>query len=146
MPAHQDAYISDVVVVVECCDDATFDKVLAQTKELGLDVRELRRDEHVIEGTIESSKLVDLDNVPGVEYVRSVFTYVADYPPGDPRDRLAWITDVRTTLEKYGIGWTVWEYTGGFGIVTKRDGQAIPDEPTIRALGRRATSLPTSGS
>ena len=87
MPAHQDAYISDVVVVVECCDDATFDKVLAQTKELGLDVRELRRDEHVIEGTIESSKLVDLDNIPGVEYVRSVFTYVADYPPGDPRDR-----------------------------------------------------------
>jgi len=54
----------------------------------------------------------------------------------DPSDRAAWITDVRTTLEKYGIGWTMWDYSGGFGVVTKQQGQAVPDLATIRALGR----------
>ena len=87
MPVHQDAYISDVVVVVECGDGRTFDDVLAKCKEAGLSVSDIRADECVIEGTIDSSKLVELDNIPGVEYVRSVFTYVADYPAGDARDR-----------------------------------------------------------
>ena len=87
MPAHQDAYISDVIVVVECGDGRTFNDVLAKCKDLGLSVSDVRADECVIEGTIDSSKLVELDNIPGVEYVRSIFTYVADYPAGDPRDR-----------------------------------------------------------
>jgi endoglucanase len=58
----------------------------------------------------------------------------------DPRDRAAWISDVRTTLEKYGIGWTMWDYSGGFGVVVKEKGQIHPDELTIKALGR---SYPT---
>jgi hypothetical protein len=53
----------------------------------------------------------------------------------NPQDRAAWISDVRTTLEKYGIGWTMWDYSGGFGVVTKKDGRAIPDEVTLKALG-----------
>jgi aryl-phospho-beta-D-glucosidase BglC (GH1 family) len=58
----------------------------------------------------------------------------------NPRDRAAWISDVRTTLEKYGIGWTMWDYSGGFGVVVKEKGQIHPDELTIKALGR---SYPT---
>jgi aryl-phospho-beta-D-glucosidase BglC (GH1 family) len=53
----------------------------------------------------------------------------------NPRDRAAWISDVRTTLEKYGMGWTMWDYSGGFAVVTKQDGQTIPDEITVKALG-----------
>jgi endoglucanase len=54
-----------------------------------------------------------------------------------PEDRAAWISDVRTTLEKYGIGWTMWDYSGGFGVVTKEQGQAaLPDAVTVKALGR----------
>jgi endoglucanase len=53
----------------------------------------------------------------------------------DPHDREAWLKDVRTALERYGIGWTMWDYSGSFGVVTKKDGQATPDEVTIRALG-----------
>ena len=56
----------------------------------------------------------------------------------DPADRAAWISDVRTSFEKYGIGWTMWDYSGGFGVVTKKDGKAIPDEITLKALGRAA--------
>jgi aryl-phospho-beta-D-glucosidase BglC (GH1 family) len=54
----------------------------------------------------------------------------------NPQDRAAWISDVRTTLEKYGIGWTMWDYSGGFAVVTKQNGQAVPDEVTVKALGR----------
>ncbi len=54
-----------------------------------------------------------------------------------PEDRAAWISDVRTTLEKYGIGWTMWDYSGGFGVVVKANGQTHPDELTIKALGRK---------
>ena len=53
-----------------------------------------------------------------------------------PKDRAAWISDVRTTLEKYGIGWTMWDYSGGFALVVKQEGRAVPDELTVKALGR----------
>lgn len=52
-----------------------------------------------------------------------------------PRDRAAWISDVRTALEKYGIGWAMWDYSGGFAVVLKKDNQILPDELTIKALG-----------
>jgi endoglucanase len=53
----------------------------------------------------------------------------------DPRDRATWIQDVRTSLEKHGMGWTMWDYAGGFGVVTKSNGQTTPDDGTLRALG-----------
>jgi len=53
-----------------------------------------------------------------------------------PKDRAAWISDVRTTLEKYGIGWTMWDYSGGFAVAVKQDGRAVPDALTVKALGR----------
>ena len=53
-----------------------------------------------------------------------------------PEQRAAWIHDVRSTLEKDGIGWTMWDYRGGFGVVHKQDGQAaVPDPAIIKALG-----------
>jgi aryl-phospho-beta-D-glucosidase BglC (GH1 family) len=54
----------------------------------------------------------------------------------DPADRAAWISDVRTSLENHGIGWTMWDYSGGFGVVAKENGRALPDESTLHALGR----------
>jgi aryl-phospho-beta-D-glucosidase BglC (GH1 family) len=53
----------------------------------------------------------------------------------EAKDRAAWLTDVRTALEKHGIGWAMWEYHGGFGVVTTQDGQPAPDEMTLRTLG-----------
>lgn len=39
--------------------------------------------------------------------------------PAAPRaDRLRWYADLRSVLEKYGIGWATWEYKGGFGVVS----------------------------
>jgi endoglucanase len=53
----------------------------------------------------------------------------------DPQDRAAWISDVRTSLEKHGIGWAMWDYSGGFGVVSRTTGQPVPDEGTLHALG-----------
>ncbi len=53
----------------------------------------------------------------------------------DPQDRAHWITDVRISLERHAIGWAMWDYSGSFGVVTKRETKAKPDEVTLRALG-----------
>lgn len=53
----------------------------------------------------------------------------------DPNDRAAWIHDVRTSLERHGIGWAMWDYDGGFGVVTRPNGQAVADPVTVQALG-----------
>lgn len=67
------------------------------------------------------------------------FGVYRDY--ADPHDRAEWIKDVRTSLERHGIGWTVWDYSGSFGVVTKNNGHAVPDERIVGALG---LSLPKS--
>jgi endoglucanase len=50
-------------------------------------------------------------------------------------DRARWISDVRIALEKHGMGWTMWDYSGSFGVVTKTGGVATPDAATVAALG-----------
>jgi endoglucanase len=51
------------------------------------------------------------------------------------RDREAWLRDVRSALEKNGIGWTMWDYSGSFGVVVKADGKTTVDDGVARALG-----------
>jgi endoglucanase len=53
----------------------------------------------------------------------------------DPEDRVRWITDVRTSLERHNIGWAMWDYSDSFGVATKKDGVATLDEATVTALG-----------
>jgi endoglucanase len=53
----------------------------------------------------------------------------------EPKDRAAWIRDARTAFEQNGIGWTIWDYRGGFGVVTKSDGNTTPDPFIVDALG-----------
>jgi endoglucanase len=53
----------------------------------------------------------------------------------DPKHRAAWIHDVRIALERRAIGWTMWEYSGGFGLVTKGNDHPAVDQMTVEALG-----------
>jgi len=54
-----------------------------------------------------------------------------------PKDsRMQWIHDVRSALEADDIGWTMWDYRGGFGVVWKEDGKpAKTDDSVVAALG-----------
>lgn len=70
------------------------------------------------------------NNVPLICNEFGVFRYGAD-----AQDRIAWIKDVRTSLERHNIGWAMWDYSGSFGVVTKKEGKAELDEATVKALG-----------
>jgi endoglucanase len=55
----------------------------------------------------------------------------------DPADRAAWLHDVRTAFERNRIGWAMWDYSGSFGLVTKKDGKTVADESVLKALGMK---------
>jgi endoglucanase len=74
----------------------------------------------------------------GVSVICNEFGVYRAY--ADPHGRAQWISDVRTALEQNGIGWTMWDYSGGFGVVTKSGGKTTPDEITLRALGLKPPS------
>ena len=50
-------------------------------------------------------------------------------------DRVSWLQDMRLALEKHGIGWTMWDYGGGFAVVNKINGKAQADPEVSKALG-----------
>jgi ribosomal protein L4 len=83
-----DAYISDVTVVLDSRyqDQPKTSEAVEQLKALGMNVRNVDEDASVVEGDINANKLHELEHLDCVDYVRTVFTYAADYPPGDPRD------------------------------------------------------------
>jgi endoglucanase len=69
----------------------------------------------------------------GVRVPVNEFGVFRDY--ADAADRARWIRDVRTTAEKYGFGWTIWDYQTNFGVVQKQNGKTVVDPITAEALG-----------
>ena len=57
------------------------------------------------------------------------------YRTAPAADRNHCIEDMRKALEKYHIGWAMWDYAGSFGVVTGKPGQRVPDPATLKALG-----------
>jgi hypothetical protein len=82
-----DMRISDVVVTLDKRWEDDLPGAVARLKRAGLDVREAYDHNSVVEGTIDVNKVHDLEKLDCVDYVRTVFTYCADFPSGDPRDR-----------------------------------------------------------
>ena len=56
-------------------------------------------------------------------------------PVAPPADRVAWLRDTRTALEKFGIGWCMWDYDASFGMVRRTDQAVTVDDAVVRALG-----------
>lgn len=81
-----DAQMSDVTVVLDRRWENDLAGAVAQLKRAGLEVRSADDDNSVVEGVIDARKVHDLQKLDCVDYVRTTFTWVADYPPGDPRD------------------------------------------------------------
>ncbi|HEY7086667.1 MAG TPA: hypothetical protein VH518_01180 [Tepidisphaeraceae bacterium] len=82
-----DAAISDVVITLDKKYGDKVGEAVNTLKKAGLEVRDANEDNSVVEGTIDVGKVHDLEKLDCVDYVRTVFTYLANYPPGDPRDR-----------------------------------------------------------
>ena len=82
-----DANISDIVVVLDKRWENDLNGALEHLKKCGMEVGNADDDNSVVEGQIETYKVHDLEKLECVDYVRKVFSYDANYPPGDPRDR-----------------------------------------------------------
>jgi hypothetical protein len=50
-------------------------------------------------------------------------------------DRARWVHDTRVALEKFNIGWSMWEYDDSFGLVRRVNGQPVVDTAIAQALG-----------
>ena len=82
-----DRYVSDVVVMLDALDTEQTVRVVELLRAAGLEVSRVDDEQSVVEGSIDAARAHELHVVAHVRYVRSVFTYLANYPPGDPRDR-----------------------------------------------------------
>jgi len=83
----------------------------------------------------EINQVAEWGKQRGVPVACNEFGVYRDF--ADPQDRAAWIKDVRAALEHHGIGWTMWDYSGNFGLAAKKDGKTVLDENVVKALGLR---------
>jgi endoglucanase len=92
----------------------------------------------------EITKVADWASLHHVRVTCNEFgVYRKVSPPGS---RAAWIRDVRTSLEKHGIGWAMWDYQGGFAVVNRVNGRAVADAETASALGLRPVNARDAAS
>jgi hypothetical protein len=96
---HRDAEITEVVVVISESHVSRLKEVVQTLVAVGVEVYSTDEDEGVVNGSIESYKLPELQKLEFVNYVRSVQTYIADFPLGDARDRDLAEEDDEDTLE-----------------------------------------------
>jgi hypothetical protein len=87
MGNHHDAEITEIVVILNKDCEGEVLGMVEKLRAVGMDVFSTDEENKVIQGTVESCKVVDIQTTKGVNFVRSVLTYIADYPPGDPRDK-----------------------------------------------------------
>jgi predicted Fe-Mo cluster-binding NifX family protein len=87
MANHEDAEITEIIVVINKAGENYMDEAVEKLKAAGVEIFSTDEENDVVEGAVESVLLTEIEKIPGVSYVRSVETYIADYPPGDPRDK-----------------------------------------------------------
>jgi hypothetical protein len=82
-----DANISEIVVVLDKAYEEKLAEAVEKLKSLGMEIYRADDENSVVEGQVETYKIHDMEKLDCVDYVRRVFSYDANYPPGDPRDR-----------------------------------------------------------
>lgn len=82
-----DAYMSEVVIVIDDAHSDDLPATVERLKKAGVEVSNINNSDGIVEGLVETSQIKAVDEMEGVDYVRTVFTYAANYPVGDPRDR-----------------------------------------------------------
>ena len=74
-------------------------------------------------------------------HVKIISNEFGSYMPYAPRQsRLNWISDTRRVMEKYKIGWAMWECDEGFGWMSYPTGNRnnpVADNEVLQALGLR---------
>lgn len=81
----------------------------------------------------ELSVVADWAKARGVMVTCNEFGVLRNVAP--PEARAAWTRDMRLSLEKLGIGWTIWDGSFSFLERDRRSGQFKVDPKIIEALG-----------
>lgn len=81
-----DCSISSIIVILDKRWEDRLSDAVEMLKKEGMQIERADDDNSVIEGTIDASKVLDLKKMDCVDYVRTIYTYSAEFPPGDPRD------------------------------------------------------------
>jgi hypothetical protein len=87
MSEHRDAEIAEVVIVLDQTCSQDLPAAVQRMKDVGLELTETDEQSLTVGGTVDASRLAALQKLDCVKYVRVSMTYIADYPPGDPRDK-----------------------------------------------------------
>ena len=82
-----DCNITEIIVILDKAFENDLAGAVKMLKEAGMRVVAMDDDNSVVEGDINTENLAALEKLPCVDYVRKVFSYDANFPPGDPRDR-----------------------------------------------------------
>jgi hypothetical protein len=84
---HRDQSISDITIVVRSSFANRLQEIVEELNEAGVGITNVNEDVAAIEGSCESNRVCLIEKMVFVEAVRTTFSYIADYPPGDPRDQ-----------------------------------------------------------
>ena len=84
---HRDQSVSDITIVIRSAFASRLDEIVEQLNEAGVGITNINEDMAAIEGSCESNRICLIERMEFVEAVRTTFSYIADYQPGDPRDQ-----------------------------------------------------------
>jgi hypothetical protein len=83
---HRDQSVSEVTIVIKPAFCERMGEVVEQLNEAGVGITSVNEDVGAIEGSCESNRVCLIERMDFVDAVRTTFSFIADYPPGDPRD------------------------------------------------------------
>lgn len=72
--------VSDILIVIDKAYDNRLDDIVDRLKAMNMHIESVDQDEAVIEGTVPAENLAAIQKMEGVDYVRIVFTYMAEHP------------------------------------------------------------------
>ena len=78
---------AEIVVILDAAYEERLNDAVEMLKRAGMNVESADDDQSVVCGQIDMVYLHVVEQLECVDYVRKVFTYDANFPPGDPRDR-----------------------------------------------------------
>jgi len=98
-------------------------------------------DNYKNEGTVDHVKKM-IDIAVRFRNERNVPLYCGEFgvyiPNSDNADRVYWYNIARSYLEEKNIAWTIWDYTGGFGLFEAKTSELFDYDlniPLVEALG-----------
>ena len=84
---HRDQSVSEITIVIRSAFAVRMSEVVEQLNEAGVGITSVNEDVGAVEGSCESNRVCLIERMEFVEAIRTTFSYIADYPPGDPRDQ-----------------------------------------------------------